>query len=57
MNEPVSSRPRTNLSGLAVAFAVALGAVFALGVVIGYNSVYRNIEVALLAPHAPAQPI
>jgi hypothetical protein len=54
MNEPVSSRPRTNLSGLAVALVVALGATFALGVVIGYNSVYRNVSVAMLAPPAPS---
>jgi len=31
---------------LALAFAV----VFTLGAVIGYNSIYRNVSVALLSP-------
>lgn len=54
MNEPVSNKPRTNLSGLAVALAIALSATFALGVVIGYNSVYRDVVVAQLAPPSSA---
>jgi hypothetical protein len=44
--------PLATAGRFAVALAVALVAVFALGVVIGYNSVYRDVAVASLA--APA---
>jgi hypothetical protein len=38
--------------GFAVALTIAFAVVFTLGVVIGYNSVYRNISVAMLTPTA-----
>jgi hypothetical protein len=50
IHQPHSTDSRVSRGGFGLALAVVLTAVFAAGVVIGYNSVYRNISVAMLGP-------
>jgi hypothetical protein len=47
---------RVTRGGFGLALAVVLVAVFAAGVAIGYNSVYRNISVAMYDPPRAASP-
>jgi hypothetical protein len=53
----VSDRQSVRGSRVAWALACACGAVFALGVFIGYHSIYRNISVAMLPPPPAVSPL
>jgi hypothetical protein len=41
----------------AVGFAIVAAAVFTVGVLIGYNSIYRDISVAMLSPPTAVSPL
>jgi hypothetical protein len=47
--------PGRRIFGLIFGLSIALLAVFAAGMAIGYNSVYRHATVASLAPDAGAR--
>jgi hypothetical protein len=59
MQQRATEHRRTSASakigGAAVAAFVALAVVFTLGVAIGYNSVYRNVSVAMAMPPVAGQ--
>jgi hypothetical protein len=50
IHQPHGSDSRVTSGGFGLALAVVLAAVFVAGVALGYNSVYRNISVALFSP-------
>jgi hypothetical protein len=56
MNPDPRADPRERGTRLALALVFLGFVVFALGAVIGYHSIYRDISVAMLAPPAGMQP-
>jgi predicted permease len=59
MEQRLIERPPTSanarIGGVAVAAVIALAVVFTFGVAIGYNSVYRNVAVAMTTPPTAGQ--
>jgi hypothetical protein len=53
--DPHPTLPGRRMLGLILGLSIALVAVFAAGMAIGYNSVYRHATVASLAPDAGAR--
>jgi hypothetical protein len=54
---PRNTGVRTDGRRWALAFAITCTVVFGLGVLIGYNSIYRDISVAMLTPQVVSPPL
>ena len=54
---PDRYQPTAGRQTLAWLLGLACVAVFALGAVIGYHSIYRNVSIAMLPPPPTASPL